>query len=167
MIRLGSPAALHYSKRLEVRPKEPFTEGSGSSKEQRTCEEQPQSSPMEILDVFKILLLKQYLNWTPWLCELRRRKAVCLTLSFSKDWLPHIASGCSGNRGVLQLLDFRFQWVKSHFANCIGFKTEAYPTHPHRPTRTWSHSGGISIRNNFYRSSTFKMQGKFKNCKAI
>lgn len=106
-----------------------------------TCEEQPHSSPMEILDVFKILLLKQYLNWTKWLCELRRRKAVCLTLSVSNDLLPHIAIGCSGNWGFLRLLDFRFQWVKSHFANCICFKTE-YGNLFHPYTYTPQHTHG-------------------------
>ena len=63
-IRLVSPEALHYSKRLAVRPKEPFTKESCFSKEQRTYDEQPHSSPMEILNVFKILLLKQYLPWS-------------------------------------------------------------------------------------------------------
>lgn len=43
-------------------------------KEQRTYDEQPHSSPMEILNVFKILLLKQYLPWSKWLRELQRKK---------------------------------------------------------------------------------------------
>ena len=63
-IQLMSPTALHYSKCLAVRPKEPFTNGSCFSNGQRTYDEQPHSSPMEILNVFKILLLKQYLPWS-------------------------------------------------------------------------------------------------------
>lgn len=57
-----NPVALHYSKCLEVRPKEPFTEELGFSKEQRTYDEGPHPSPMEILSVLKNLFLKQYLN---------------------------------------------------------------------------------------------------------
>lgn len=77
-IQLMSPTALHYSKCLAVRPKEPFTNGSCFSKEQRTHDEQPHSSPVEILNVFKILLLKQYLPWSKWLCELQREKSCYL-----------------------------------------------------------------------------------------
>lgn len=136
-IQLGSPAALHYSNCLEVRPKEPFTEGSGFSKEQRTCDEQPHSSPMAILDVFKILLLKQYLNWSKWLCEFQRKKAVCSTSSISNELLPHIAMGNSGNWGFAQLLDFRFQCVSPHFANCICLKAEyGNLLHPHTHLNT-------------------------------
>lgn len=123
-IQLGSPAALRYSNCLGVRPKEPFTEGSGFYKEQRTCDEQPHSSPKAILDVFKIFLLQQYLNWSKWLCELRRKRAVCSALSISNELLPHIAMGSSRNLGFVQLLDFRFWWVNTHFANCICLKAE-------------------------------------------
>lgn len=74
---------------LAIRPKEPFTEGSCFSNEQRTDDEQPHSSPMELLNVFKILLLKQYLPWSRWLYELQRgKKAVSLTLSISNDCCP-------------------------------------------------------------------------------
>ena len=77
-IQLMSPIALHYSKCLAVRPKEPLTNGSCFSKEQRTYHEQPHSSPVEILNVFKILLRKQYLPWSKWLYELQREKSCYL-----------------------------------------------------------------------------------------
>lgn len=97
---------------------------------------------MAILDVFKIFLLKQYLNRSKWLCEIRRKKAVCSTLSISNELLPHIALGSRGNLGFVQLLDFSFRWVNIHFANCICLKAEygkLFPPlpniHTHCPTQ--------------------------------
>lgn len=129
-----------------------FTEESGLSREQRTYIEQLLSSPMEILNVFKILLLKQYLNPSKWLCELQMgEKAVSLTMSISNELLPHPTMGRRKTELFCSVI--RFQVSASQYSSyqldvLKGRAEESVsPTHP--STHRLPHSGWLSLEITF------------------
>lgn len=168
VIPCWNPVALHYSKCLEVRPKEPFTEGVRFFQRAKDIWWRAHPSPTEILNVLKTLFLKQYLNW--FLVIMWNTEGIRLF-----PWLRQFLMNCCPRRlwkaGAYALVKYSIQVSESQYSFCqldllTGRRGESVSL-THTTAHTLSQSGWISIKNNFYRSSTFKMQGKFKNCKVI
>lgn len=76
--------ALHYPKNLQIRPREATYTGVRLSKEQQGSRE-ARLCPLEILNVFKILLMKQYLSDLRDWELLRGKGGVSLALSISNE----------------------------------------------------------------------------------